>query len=118
MNASYAKKPLSQKTISEMISYVAISLGLKLDIGKKFPSQWHKFMSYCIDLKTKVIHNTPLQLKSYIAMIEYKISVHGIYIERLINKNWKLDRKTLIVKRSYLDMRFVILQNGNTNKFK
>ena len=46
--------------------------------------------------------NTPLQLKGYIAILEYQIAVHGIYIERFINKNWNLNRENLASKKEIL----------------
>ena len=78
-----------------MITYVANALELKLDIGKKFPSQWHKIISYCTILKSNIHAETPLQLKSYIVILEYQLAVHGIYIEIFINKKWKLDRSNM-----------------------
>ena len=60
MNASYAKKCFSEKTISEMVGYVGDALELKFDIGKIFASQWHTFMFYFSALKSKVTPTTPL----------------------------------------------------------
>ena len=102
MNVSYVKKCFSEKTISEMLAYVGDELDVKFDIGKKFGSQWHKFMSYCVDLKSKISSNTTLQCKGYIAMLEYQIAVHGIYIERFINKEWQLNRDNIDSEKEVL----------------
>ena len=75
---------------------------MKFDIGKKIASQWHKCMFYCSALKSKVTPTTPLQLKEYIAILEYQIAVHGIYIERFINKNWNLKRENLASEKEII----------------
>ena len=102
MNASYAKKCFSEKTITEMIVYVAKSMEVKLEIGLKFESQWHQLMSTCNSLKEKVTDTTPLVDQSYIAIIQYQIAVHGIYIERLLNKKWRLTRDNILSEKEIL----------------
>ena len=77
MNASYAKKCFSEKTISEIISHVSSTLNVKLNINMTFESLWHKFMYYCNVLKASISNTTPLEIRSYIAILEYLISVHG-----------------------------------------
>ena len=51
MNASYAKKCFSEKTISDIISHVSVSMNVTLDFGMTFKSLSHKFMYYCNVLK-------------------------------------------------------------------
>ena len=99
MNASYANKRFSEKSISEIIAYVGDVLELKFDISKKIKSQWHTFMFYCSTLKSIMTLNTPLQLKGYIAILEYQVAVHDIYIK---NKNWNLNRENLASKKEIL----------------
>ena len=85
MNASYAKKCFSEKTISEMLVYVSARMNVRLDIGLKFPSLWHQFMFTCNSLTQKVTVDTPLEVKYYISILQYQITVRGIYIERLFD---------------------------------
>ena len=99
MNASYAKKCFSEKTISKMLLYVSAHMNVRLDIGLKFQSLWHQFMFTCNSLKQKVTVDTPLEVKSYISILQYQIAVHGIYIERFINKKWRIDRGNILSEK-------------------
>ena len=78
MNAGYAKKCFSNRKISEMIAHVALLLHVKLPICNVFLSQWHKYMFILNILKQGVKHCTPLKIKSYLAIIEYQITIYGI----------------------------------------
>ena len=102
MNASYAKKCFSEKTISEIISHVSVCMNVTLDFGMSFKSLWHKFMYYCNVLKLAKTSTTPLEMQSYIALLEYLISVHGIYIERLMNKKWSLNKSNIEDEKAIL----------------
>ena len=102
MNASYAKKCFSEKTIAEIISHVASVMKIKLNIGMSFKSMWHKFMYYCNILKESKVDNTPIETQSFIAILEYQISVYGIYIERFMNKKWMLNRDNILTEKAIL----------------
>lgn len=79
MNYFFTKKYFSEKTTSEIIGHAAKSMGVKLAIVIDFNSLWHKFMFYCNTLKQAKHDKAPIELQSYIAIIECHISVHKIY---------------------------------------
>ena len=84
MNVSYAKNCFSEKTICEIIAYMSKAIKIKLDISMSFKSIWHKLMYYCNVLKPAKYKTSLLEIQSNIAILEYRISVHGIYIERVL----------------------------------
>ena len=102
MNASYAKKCFSERTISEIIAHVALEMNIKLNIGLSFESLWHKFVYYLGILKSAKDDKTPIDTQSYIALLGYQISVYGIYIERFLNKKWYLNRSNIVAEKLIL----------------
>ena len=60
MNASYAKKCFSERTITEIIAHVASAMNIELTFVMSFKSMWHKFMFYCNILKQRKDDNTPI----------------------------------------------------------
>ena len=85
INASYAKLMFSEKTISEVILYLATRLRVKLNLTNIYQNQWHKFKAHWYMLNRELSKNTILTIKSNMALLRYQISVYGIYIERLLN---------------------------------
>ena len=92
----------SDRTISEMIVHVALLLHFKVPICNEFSSQWHKYIFILNILKEGVNQCTPLIIKSYLAILEYQITVYGIYIERFMNKKWRLTRDNLQSEKNVL----------------
>ena len=95
MNALHSKKCFSERPITEIISHVTSVMNIKLNIGMSFKSVWHKFMYYYNILKEGKEDNTPIEIIFYIAVLEYQISVYGIYIERFMNKKWLLNKANI-----------------------
>ena len=57
MNATYANKSFTDKTICDIMSYISSRLIIKLNNNKEFDSEWHKYTYHCAQLKTS-IHKT------------------------------------------------------------
>ena len=90
MNATYAKQPFTSKTLSEVFNHLSVQLNVKLDNRKMYPSEWHKFEDYCVKLSKAPVPKHRMHLNGELALLKYQVAVHGIYVERLLNKIWKL----------------------------
>ena len=77
-------------------------MNIKLNIGMSFKPLWHKFMYYRNILKEGKEDNTPIEIISYIAILEYQLSVYGIYIERFMNKKWFLNKANIGTEKTIL----------------
>ena len=98
----YVNTCFSDQKISEMIAHVVSLIHAKVPICNDFLSQWHKDMFILNILKDGVKQCTPLKVKSYMAILEYQIIVHGIYIETFMNKKWRLTRDNIHSKNTIL----------------
>ena len=58
-------------------------------------SQWHKFMKYWKQLDSKVLFDKTPEIKSSIHLLQYQITVFGIYITRLTNQRWRLTKDNI-----------------------
>ena len=103
MNAGYAKQVFSDKTICESISYLSMMLQAKTSTDTVYESQWHKFTHHLNQLEKSVEKKTARTIKSSLALLHYQISVHGIYIERLMNPKWRLTGGNIYREESILN---------------
>ena len=95
MNAKYAKQPFQESTISELSAYLMKHLNIKFDRESNVESQWHKFLFYHNLISEKIAESTYEHIKQSHCLMEYLVAVHGIFIERLLNKNWKISRDNI-----------------------
>ena len=100
MNASLAKQPFTEKTLAEQISHCASMIGVealkriaavkttdayeKEKSGEKLKIQLHEILLMDVPLETK---NT---VASELAYLEFAVTVHRLYIQRFMNKFWKI----------------------------
>ena len=95
MNATYAKSPFTDRTITEVLRYLSIYLNLKLEWNLQHPSEWHKYMHERNKLKDAVTDKTLTHLKSNIELVIYQVCVHSKFVERLLNRNWMVTRDNI-----------------------
>ena len=98
MNANYAKQVFSDKTICEVISHLSVMLQVKLTPIRDDMSQWHKFICHWKQLDSNVSYNKTIEIQSSISLLQYQISVNGIYIERLMNPRWRLTKDNIEIE--------------------
>ena len=95
MNATYAKSVFTDRTISEILRYLSVHLNVKVEWKLKHPSEWHKYMHECIRLSDAMNNNTSTHLRSNLELLKFQVCVHGVFIERLLNRNWKVSRANI-----------------------
>ena len=95
MNATYAKQPFTLKTLSEAFSHLSTMLNVKFDQHKTYPSMWNKFDDYNPQLSTSKVTIYQPQLDGELALLKYQVAIFGIFVERLLNKNWKLTAENI-----------------------
>ena len=102
MNATYAKQPFSSKTISEVLSYFSVKCNVKYPLKSKFPSEWHKYFEFTQLLKPAIDKISIAKLSSEYSLLQYQVTIFGIYIERLLNRQWKLTVHNMAYEESVL----------------
>ena len=95
MNTTYAKAPFNDRTICEVLNYLSIHLNVKLDWEQQFASVWHKYHNHWLKLNCAINEKTIEHHKSNLILLGYKVSVHGIFVERMPNVNWKTTRENI-----------------------
>ena len=95
MNATYAKQPFTEKTICEVVAHLSKIIGVTVDRHCNTRSEWEQYMHYLHQLKNKGYMGLQWHIKQQLVMLEYQIAVYGIFIERLLNGNWRLTRDNI-----------------------
>ena len=95
MNANYAKQDFLDKTICEVISHLSVMLQVKLTPTQDDMSQWHKFIRYWKQLDNKISYNKTIEIQSSITLLQYQITVNGLYMERPMNPRWRLTKDNM-----------------------
>ena len=95
MNATYTKQSFTSKTIAEVLGYFSIKYNVKFQIGKEYKSEWHKFNELTQMLQPQIDKLSISNLTSEYSLLKYQVAIHGIYIERLLNKRWKLTNENI-----------------------
>ena len=103
MNANYDKQVFSDKSIYEVILHISVMLQMKLTTMHDTMSQWHKFMKYWKQLDSKVLFDKTPEIKSSIHLLQYQITVFGIYITRLTNQRWRLTKDNIDIELNLLE---------------
>ena len=86
MNATYAKKTFTDKTISEVLSYIAMLTCVTLDFTASFQSEWHKYDHHRIEIGKAITEEPNLKLRPSYFLLRYQIAVYGIFVERFLNR--------------------------------
>ena len=58
MNATYAKQPFTDKTICEVLAYIALHVNVQLDYTIPYASEWHKYDNHCQAIGKGFTENT------------------------------------------------------------
>jgi hypothetical protein len=117
MNATYAKAPFNDRIICEVLNYLSIHLNVKLDWGQQFASVWHKYHNHWLKLNCAINDKTTEHHKSNLILLGYQISVHDIFVERMLNVNWKITRENIEWESRVLTMILAYFTNWvDTNK--
>ena len=61
---------------------------------------WHKFDDYNSQLSTSKVTIYQPQLDGELALLKYQVAIFGIFVERLLNKNWKLTAQNIDREKS------------------
>ena len=88
VNAEYAKSIFTDRTVTEVLSYLAIYLKVKLDWRVKVKSKLHLYTYNCQKIKTDLTNKTLAHHKSTYVLLKYQIAVYGIFVERLLHRKW------------------------------
>ena len=113
MNASLAKQPFTEKTLGEQLSHCAANIGTgatKNLAAIKTTSSYNKEAKSGEKLRIQLLEiqrmDTPLDrqmvVASEIAYLEFAITVHRMYIQRFMNKSWKLFRGNIEAEEEQL----------------
>ena len=95
MNATYTKEPFTSKTLSEVFNHLSTMLNVKLPYNQTYSSEWHKFNHFVVKLSNIEVSKYQKQLSGDIALLKYQVAIFGIFVERLLNKNWKLTAENI-----------------------
>ena len=95
MNATYAKQPFTDKTISEVISFFSVQLFVKVNETQKYESKWHEYNTIINKMLPVLQSRNISTLTSQFGLLQYQVAVFGIFQERLLNKAWRLNHENI-----------------------
>jgi hypothetical protein len=102
MNASLAKAPFTEKTISEIMSHCAKVIRVKLNYEDKETLTGERLKKILAELKQKcealevvttenaTMAKCAITIRSDIAYLEFCVAVHRVYNQRFMNSSWKI----------------------------
>ena len=114
MNAIYAKQPFTSKTISEVFNHISTMFNVKLPYNNEYQSEWHKFNDFIERLSSSEISYVDSQLEGQLALLKYQVAIFGIFVERLLNKRWKLTSNNLQEEQQILYEIIGFFRNWNS----
>ena len=98
MNERYAIQ-----TVLEVLLPLSVMVKMKVDLNLPFQTQWYKCVHFSKQLKNDITNTTTIYIKEMHATVEYLIAVYGIFIERFLNRMWRLEKFNMDLEKQILE---------------
>ena len=75
--------------------FLSVQLKVKVDMNNKLASSWHTLDYTSKEFGKNIKIKTRLVLSETHAMVEYRILVHRIFVEIMLNRNWNISKHNI-----------------------